>query len=164
VVVVEGDEELFDLTGFGIGQPAGDVLLGEVALLLSAGDETLGLLAMLGMDPDALRGRGFRGFLLFCRCLGHLYSCSVLRRTVDGICQVSGVQVEARSFLGELGQLCHQVTLERSRLFPVRRCVRLVCSKGYVRGPWADGPRGGDLGPEGLLVEPADPRERAEVE
>src|SRR5205823_3862975 len=83
VVVVEGDEELFDLTGFGVREPAGDVLLGEIALLLPTRNETLGLLAVLGMDPDALRGRGLRGFLLFCRCLGHLYSCSVLRRTVD---------------------------------------------------------------------------------
>src|SRR5205823_8074114 len=63
VVVVERDEELFDLTGFGIRKPAGDVLLGEIALLLPTRNETLGLLAVLGMDPDALRGRGLRGFL-----------------------------------------------------------------------------------------------------
>src|SRR4029079_11919496 len=83
VVVVEGDEELFDLTGFGVGDAAGDVLLGEVALLLAARDELLRRLAVLGMDPDTLGRRGLRRFLFFGRCLGHLYSCSVLRRTVD---------------------------------------------------------------------------------
>jgi len=77
VVVVEGDEELFDLTGFGVGDAAGDVLLGEVALLLPAGDELPRGLAVLGMDPDALWRRGLRGFLLFGRCLGHSYSCSI---------------------------------------------------------------------------------------
>jgi hypothetical protein len=72
VVVVERDEELFDLAGFGVGDAAGDVLLGEVALLLAARDEALRLLAVLGMDPDALRGRRLRGFLVFGRCLGPL--------------------------------------------------------------------------------------------
>ncbi len=83
VVVVERGEELLDLAGFGVRKRAGDVLLGEISLLLAARDETLRLLAMLGMDPDALRGRRLRGFFFLGRCFGHLYSCSVLRRTVD---------------------------------------------------------------------------------
>jgi len=75
VVVVERDEKLLDLPGFGVGDAAGDVLLGEVALLLAAGDELLGGLAVLGVDPDALGRRGLsRGFL---------FSCSLVRRTVD---------------------------------------------------------------------------------
>src|SRR6266550_106808 len=61
VVVVEGREELLDLSGLCVGDCPDDVFLRDVALLPSARDEAVSGLAMLGMDPALLRCRRCAG-------------------------------------------------------------------------------------------------------
>src|SRR5260221_8070256 len=85
-------------------------------------------------------------------------------RSVVGVRQVGGVELETRGFLGEPGQLCHQVTLQRSRLFPFGTLGSAIRARRYVRRGRTDGSRARQFVPEGLLVEPGVARQRPEVE
>src|SRR5207237_6194372 len=78
VVVVEREEQLFDLARLGVRDRPNDVLLRDVTLLAPAGEQTLSLLLVLRVDPGTL-GSGLLG-LFFLRCCFHRSSsrCSSL--------------------------------------------------------------------------------------
>src|SRR5439155_16057811 len=97
VVVVEGDEQLFDLRGLGVRDRADEVLLRDVALLTSLREQALRMLLVLRVDPGALGCCGLAVFFFFADCLQCFHSfslrsmssCNTVRRSTRVMAVVS---------------------------------------------------------------------------